>query len=156
MQRILAVVLAVLALSSTSALAQVLPEGTRVRAMIPTVSPGHLYGRLVVLSGDTITLRDVHGYVPGGTYFARNVSVPRHAVPTVEYLHSRDRRTGAFYGAAIGLIPAVVAYLDVKRSDYPHYAGLTFLLYGVVAVPTFALIGSYFGPERWEPVRPWP
>ena len=142
--------------SAATVPAQVLPEGTRIRASIPTLSPGHLYGRVLVLSTDSLSLRDVYGKVPEGTYFARNISVSRHAVPTLEYLHSKDRSTGAFYGGLIGLIPAVIAYYDAKSKDYYEYSTLHMLVVGVISVPTFAVVGSFFGPERWERVLPWP
>lgn len=142
--------------AATTSGAQTIPEGARVRASIPTISQGQIYGRVVLLAGDTIALRDVYGKVPEGTYFARNISVPRHAVTTLEYLHSTDRATGAIYGAAIGLIPAVIAYYDAKAKDYGEYSELHMMLVGVISVPTFAVIGSWFGPKRWERVLPWP
>lgn len=156
MRQLLAAVLVTLTSASSPSEAQVLPEGARVRALIPTVSPGDVYGRVLVLTGDSITLRDVHAYVPEGIYFARRIAVPRQAVTRVEYMDRRDRATGAFYGAAVGLIPAVIAYYDAKRKDYREYAGLNAFLFGTISVPTFAVIGAWFGPEQWERVRPWP
>ena len=154
MRRYLGVALATLGAIASSAGAQVIPEGTSVRASIPTLSPGLLFGRMVLLSGDSVTLRDVHGRVPEGTYFARRISVPRPAVTSLEYLHSRDRANGAFFGAFVGLIPAMIAYYTAP--DYEEINEQKMMLVGMISIPTFAIIGSHHGPGRWERVLPRP
>lgn len=156
MRHFLGAVLVTLTLASPPSEAQVVPEGVRVRALIPSLSPDELYARVQKLTGDSITLRDVHGYVPEGIYFARRIAVPRQAVTRVEYMDRRDRAMGAFYGAVIGLIPALITYHDWKNSDNAHYAQVMMTIVGGVSIPTFAALGAWLGPERWERVLPWP
>jgi hypothetical protein len=117
--------------------------GSRIRVAAPALSSDPIYGRLVVLGGDSLVMTSAAD---------ARLRLELSTVHRVEVSEGRERlRWGAIAGLG-GLIAGMV--IGGKAGGQNDVNGLGALAGGVagmiVGLPLGALGGAVFAPERWR------
>jgi hypothetical protein len=120
--------------------------GSRVRILVPVVTPGPMVGRGAALTADSLLL----ARAPGA-----GLQIDSRYVQALQVSAGRSRFAWALRGAGVGLlVGGVVGARAMGKGDQTGLAALAgFFVGAIIGTPLGAGVGAAAAPERWMPVR---